>query len=343
MCGTSQDALDLADVRFDFGSSVHFDVLNTQEIKLPDDLKTRLGSALHLSTFDFLQLDREVGYFFGKAVRDYIQATGSDACFVASHGVTSFHQPAQGITHQLGSGAALAAASGMPTITGFRELDVVLGGQGAPLVPYCDQQLFGSYEATLNLGGFANVSLLNSNTVVGFDVSPANLLLNHIASKLGASFDENGALARSGEIIPALKKAVDLLPYYQQLPPKSLGREWLLESVIPLFEGMNITPQDQLRTAVSHIAEQIGRVLQFKGRCLVTGGGAFNTFLVREIQHFSTTLLEVPDPELIAFKEAICFAFLGALRWKGLPNTAPSITGASQMTSGGYVHLPPLG
>lgn len=343
MCGTSQDGLDLADVRFTFQEGkIYYEVIGKHSFNLPETLQAALRDALTMDTLSFLQLDQAVGEFFGDAVSTYLKSSGSNAQFVASHGITSFHQPEAGITHQLGSGAKIASRSGLPVINGFRELDVALGGQGAPLVPYCDQLLFHDYDATLNLGGFANVTLLNGEHLLGFDVGPANLLLNHFADLIELTYDKGGERARRGQVIPELLEAWNKLPFYQLPPPKSLGKEWLGQAILDKVDTTSYATEDLLHTAVLHIAEQIGKVLDFEGKCLVTGGGAYNTFLMEVLNERCKTELILPKDELIEFKEAICFALLGALRWRSEQNTASSVTGARRSSSSGYLHLPPL-
>lgn len=343
MCGTSQDALDLADVLFTFEEEqVHYKVLGTQTVSLPQELRTELAEALSLDALHFITLDQRVGEFFGQAISEYLAASHSEAHFVASHGITSFHQPEKAITHQLGSGAVIAAWSHLPVVNGFREQDVALGGQGAPLVPFCDQLLFGDYDATLNLGGFANVSLLNESHLIGFDVSPANLLLNHFSQALGADYDEGGNWARSGSLIPSLLEQWNALPYYHQTPPKSLGKEWLYAHILNALAGNGYSPHDLLHTAVHHISDQISSALDFSGKCLITGGGAFNLYLIEQLREKCIAHLYIPSKETVAYKEAICFALLGALRLRETQNIAPSVTGARHATCAGYVHLPPL-
>src|SRR5690606_30316331 len=124
---------------------------------------------------------------------------------VASHGHTIFHNPKQGFTTQIGHGSAIAHYSGLTCVNDFRSLDVVKGGQGAPLVPIGDKDLFGEYESCLNLGGFANISCNEGSVRKAYDICPVNFVLNHLARKLGKEFDESGNIARSGNVIQKLK------------------------------------------------------------------------------------------------------------------------------------------
>ena len=265
----------------------------------------------------------------------------SKAEFIASHGVTVFHQPARGITTQLGSGAIISALTGLTTICDFRLQDVSKHGQGAPLVPGCDKALFPSYTHTLNLGGFANLSVLRGS-LTGYDIAPCNLLLNERAATLGLTYDEGGNMARGGNLIPALLNQLNNLLYYASPPPKSLGTEWIASELSPIIERWNTSPiDDQMHTLTEHIATQIGAVLNDKdAEVLVTGGGAYNHYLIERIRYHSVAHLVVPEPDLIEYREAICFAFLGLKRLLALPNVFAQSTGANGDSCAGAVYLP---
>ncbi|MGC4020869.1 MAG: anhydro-N-acetylmuramic acid kinase [Cyclobacteriaceae bacterium] len=107
---------------------------------------------------------------------------------ISSHGHTIFHQPKNKFTFQLGDGNAIHAVTGLPVVFDFRSLDVVLGGEGAPLVPIGDQLLFSEYDVCLNLGGIANLSMTQKNQRVAFDVCYCNMALNYLANKSGKDF-----------------------------------------------------------------------------------------------------------------------------------------------------------
>lgn len=344
MCGTSRDGLDVADVSFTFDNTWHFELHAAESVSLPEELFDALKDAMNLNAKDYMLLDHKVGRFFGEAVNTFIKKYSSEASFVSSHGITTFHQPNLGLSHQLGSGAVMSSIIPLPIITEFRTQDVSLGGQGAPLVPFCDAQLFSSYRATLNLGGFANISLLKAlpKDVVGFDICPANRLLDSIVSQIGLRYDDKGEIAKSGKIIPELLVKMDALPFYQAEGPKSLGEEWFEEHILSLIRSSPYTLEDLLHTGVTHITNQLAKHLNFNGKCLVTGGGALNDFLISQIQKKSKAEIVIPNHELINFKEAICFAFLGGLRLKGLINTNSTVTGARTEISAGAVYLPPL-
>ncbi len=288
--------------------------------------------------------DVAYGTYLGELVDAFLRKHESIAqgVLVASHGHTIHHRPADGYTFQLGDLRALSTASGADVVGDFRSLDVQLGGQGAPLVPVADELLFGGYAQCLNLGGFANVSYRDAaGRRIAFDIAVANMLLNALAAKLDLPFDAGGRVAASGRADLSLLTALNTLPFYASTVPKSLGREWFERAVWPLFAGSSLGLADQMATAAEHIAHQLASSLNLgpEGEVLVTGGGAHNADLLARTRRGITgrRRLVLPRGELIEFKEAIAFALLGALRWRGEVNAYASVTGATRDSCGGRV------
>jgi anhydro-N-acetylmuramic acid kinase len=288
---------------------------------------------------DLMLLHCEYGERTGKCVRQFIEENRlPDPDIIASHGQTVFHRPEAGMTFQLGSGAHIAAVTGIDTVCDFRIQDVALGGQGAPLVPVGDKILFGAYDYCLNIGGFANISYDNEKGErVAFDVVPANIVLNHYAAKKGLKYDEDGKLAATGKIVAELLDALNANPYFERPLPKSLGWETVEKEIIPLIDGFNASVEDVLRTYVEHIAIQIGRTAK-RGKMLVTGGGALNGFLMERIRRHTQAGVIIPDKETVMFKEALVFALLGYLRIKNRINVLKSVTGARKDHVAGIVY-----
>ncbi|WP_449401302.1 anhydro-N-acetylmuramic acid kinase [Chryseobacterium wanjuense] len=212
-----------------------------------------------------------------------------------------------------------------------------MGGNGAPLVPIGDELLFSQYDACLNLGGFSNISLKINDKRAAFDIAPVNIVLNKLVQRFNKNFDENGDLARTGKINDELLLQLNSLAYYQQSHPKSLGIEWCNEKVFPLFE--NIETIDALATFTEHAAQQISKVFnenQFKN-VLFTGGGTYNQFLIEKIKIKTNTQIIIPENEIIEYKEALIFAFMGILRLNNEINVLSSATGSSHDHSSGVI------
>ena len=338
MSGTSLDGLDLCCVSFDFDGRWHYRIVKAESIDYPEDLRRKLATAQDMSALDYARLHSDYGLYLGEQVRSFVERNQLKADLVASHGQTIFHQPGVRFTAQIGSGAGIAAVSGIDTVCDFRTTDVALGGQGAPLVPIGDAVLFGDYDYCLNLGGFSNISFAQGEKRLAYDISPGNYVLNHYSGLRGLAFDRDGELARSGRVCRDLLDRLNALPFYTQDGPKSLGREWVEQTVYPLIEGYGLPVEDILATFIEHVAVQIGRHV-WGGRVLTTGGGARNRFLLERMRAAAPQAdYVVPDPLTIDFKEALIFALLGALYVADRPNCLSSVTGAARDNIGGCLY-----
>ena len=331
MSGTSLDGLDICYAKFQNITNWEFEILKTETIPYSPEWKNHLQNAILLSAEDLLALDKEYGFYLGEKTQEFISKNNiTDLDFIASHGHTVFHQPQRKFTLQIGDGRAIKLTTKKPVIYDFRSQDVLMGGNGAPLVPIGDELLFSQYDACLNLGGFSNISLQKNHQRIAFDISPVNVVLNYFAEKLGKNYDENGDFARNGAINFKILEELNALTFYQKSAPKSLGVEFVNSEVFPLLKDE--IPENIIATFTEHIAEQIAKVFndnQLK-TVLVTGGGTFNTYLLEKIREKSQTELIVPDENIINFKEALIFAFMGVLRLRNEVNVLCSATGSSE-------------
>jgi len=350
MSGTSLDGLDvvLCNFHMDQGQ-VSYELLAAETFDFPKDLNKALNNARQLSGFELCTLDLDLGTYIGSCVLDFvnkhkIQAREIDC--IASHGHTIFHQPEKRITCQIGNGQEIARITEIQTINNFREKDVLFGGQGAPLVPVGDRDLFRlkyQAEAFLNLGGFANITHIENGCITAFDIGPCNLVLNRYARLLGYSFDRGGELGRIAKLKhPYLVDALNALPYFNQVPPKSLGAEWLDEAFYKLLDIDELSAQDKLGVCYEVISEQIARMLTSRNikNVLITGGGAKNNYLIELIQDKCETEILIPEETIIDFKEAIVFAYLGVLFLEGQANCLKEVTAASESVRGGVSYMP---
>lgn len=341
MSGTSLDGLDLALCEFtEQDSAWTYRILKAGTADYNSEWKKQLDGLRTVSAETYLKTDADYGAFITTQVSLFLKDLPEQPSLIASHGHTVFHQPEKGFTAQIGSGAVIAAKTGIPTVCDFRSLDVALGGQGAPLVPIGDQLLFSQYDSCLNLGGIANISLRSGNQRIAFDISEANMLLNFLSEKTGRPYDDKGSMARTGHVNTQLLEQLNALPYYAQSGVKSLGREWFEKNISPLFDTSTLALNDQLATATEHIAQVIANDLNrhHLSNSLVTGGGAFNDFLLERIRQKTKCELIVPDRQTVQFKEALIFAFLGYLRVHGKINTLASVTGATRDSIGGAIY-----
>ena len=332
MSGTSLDGLDICHAYFhqDELGKWTFEILHASTFEYSKNWEHQLRNAIHLSAEEIFELHSNYGFYLGEKVKEFIeQYSLQNLDLIASHGHTVFHQPQKKFTVQLGDGRVIKMLTNLPVIYDFRSQDVLMGGNGAPLVPIGDELLFSKFGACLNIGGFSNISFTENGKRIAFDICPVNIVLNHFAKLLGKEYDDSGDFARCGVVNQNLLNSLNSIDYYSQSPPKSLGMEWVSQHILPKLDGIN--PVDIIATFTEHVAIQISKILdqnQIKN-VLFTGGGTYNSYLVERIKSKTETEIIIPAKELIEFKEALIFGFMGVLRITNQNNVLSSATGGS--------------
>ncbi len=343
MSGTSLDGIDLAYCTFEYKEDLWgFKIEKSITIEYPKDWKYNLKESIYKNKNQLQSLDKLYGEFLGITCKNFIKDYDLDPDLIASHGHTVFHNPDKGFTLQIGNGEKIARICNTPTVYDFRSTDVKLGGQGAPLVPIGDKLLFSEFDFCLNLGGFANISFDKNNKRIAFDICPVNIVINELCEQIGLDYDKDGKIAQKGNIDTVLLTELNNLDYYQKAFPKSLGKEFIIEKVNPILNKYSLSIEDQLRTFYEHIAKQIASILNSKkgNSILISGGGAYNVFLIELIRKHINKKIILPSKEIIEYKEAIIFAFLGVLKLRNENNCLASVTGASSDNSGGIFIMP---
>ena len=346
MSGTSLDGLDICYVVFQKKNKTwNYTIRHAQTIKYNTHLKKKLSKAVTLSAIELLQLDVQYGNYLGDQVNLFLRRHAiKHVDLIASHGHTVFHQPDKGISLQIGNGFHLMQKTKTRLINNFRSEDVAKGGQGAPLVPIGDALLFNEYAACLNLGGIANISFTEKKKRKAFDICFFNMGLNYLAAKLGKEYDKAGKMAAAGKLNKPLYN--DLKRRYAQLKNfPALGFEIFEEKFLPLLSNSNISLQDRMHTCAILSAEMISRIIKervSKGNILCTGGGTYNHYIMQLIAASikSNQNLHIPQAQIIEYKEALIFAFLGLLRLRNEINCLSSVTGASADSSAGILYEP---
>jgi len=339
MSGTSLDGVDVAYCEFVFDKSWEYEIICAETVPYPTSWKNRLINLIRSPRDEIKSTNIEYGKYLGSLLKEFIIKYQLSPDLISSHGHTIFHQPEKKYTLQIGDGKTISGIVKLPVVFDFRTLDVELGGQGAPLVPIGDKLLFDDFSYCVNFGGIANISYEDEQKRIAFDICPVNMVLNYYAKRLGFEYDDKGQLARTGNLNSELLEQLNNLKYYQLLPPKSLGREWLEKNIFPLIDKHNLKTIDVLKTFTEHIVIQIKKILKNKplGKILVTGGGAKNSYLVKQLQEAIAWEIVIPDETLIDYKEALVFAFLGVLRWRNEVNCLSSVTGAANDSSSGVI------
>jgi len=264
---------------------------------------------------------------------------------VGMHGQTILHRPERRFTRQLGDGARLAAALGIPCVNDFRSADVAAGGQGAPFAPLYHAALARDLPrplAVLNLGGVGNVTVIEEDAITAFDTGPASAMIDDwVQRHTGARYDEDGRIAASGTVAQDRLDALMANPYFDAPPPKSLDRN---DFPVAAVEGLSLADGAATLAAftVASVAASRRHFAAAPGRWLVTGGGRHNSTLMAGLRQ----ALGVPvDPvEAVGWDgdalEAQAFAFLAVRSLDGLPLSLPTTTGVPRPMTGGVLHRP---
>ncbi len=344
MSGTSLDGIDLSHIAFTVENNKwEFQILESETVSYPLDWLNKLKIAVGFSAEELQRLNQDYTQFLAIVISGFIKKHAlKNLDAVCSHGHTILHQPQNGFTLQIGNLPELATLIQQTVVCDFRVQDVQMGGQGAPLVPIGDQILFSQYDYCMNLGGFSNVSFEQNSQRIAFDISPVNTVLNFYANQLGFDYDNKGIISKTGKINTILLNQLNSLDFYTKTYPKSLGFEFVKETILPLIETFLIPIEDKLGTFTEHIAYQIALALpRKKGSLLITGGGAYNDFLIERIQHYLPEMqIIIPEKKILEYKEALLFAFLGILKLRNEVNVLSSVTGAKMNHSSGYIYLP---
>lgn len=343
MSGTSLDGVDLAHINFTIKEGKwYFEISESETVAYTEEWISRLKNAVDFTETELKSLNKDYTALLSQIIKKFIsrhKIENLDA--VCSHGHTILHQPHKGITLQIGNLPEIAELIGQNIVCDFRVQDVKMGGQGAPLVPIGDRILFSDYDYCLNLGGFSNISFEEKGNRIAFDISPVNTVLNFYAEKLGHKYDDKGDWAKSGSINQKLFDELNDFEFYKKKYPKSLGFEFVKTLVLPLIDEFQISDRDKLRTFVEHISLQISLALPLKkGKMLVTGGGAYNDFLLERMKIYMPDLeIVIPNSKIIEFKEALIFALLGVLKIRNEVNVLSTVTGANYDHSSGEIFL----
>ena len=346
MSGTSLDGVDITYVKYEHqeDDKWSFKLVEFKTYPYPLDIRDQLRNATSLSVTEICKLDKKIGLLIGSFILDFIlekNIVKKEIDLIASHGHTILHQPQNGFTLQIGCGTSIAISTNIHVVNDFRTKDIVLGGQGAPLVPVGDLALFsGLSDGFLNIGGITNCCYSIDGNVKAFDISPGNIPLNKLMNSLGKSYDPFGENARNGVVDVQLLDELNALDFYKIPPPKSLGIEWINRYFDPIIDRYPISIENKLNTIVEHIAQQISAKTAGIKSLYTTGGGVYNSFLIERINANIKGKIIIPSNEIIEFKEAIIFGFLGALYLKNIPNSLKQVTGSQRDSCGGILHTP---
>jgi anhydro-N-acetylmuramic acid kinase len=371
MSGTSLDGIDVALVEISrSGTDLRHRLRGFTAIPYPDELKRQLlrASSGEMSLRETFELHADLGAGYADAIQESLSAhsvMASELDAVGLHGQTVYHAPRRephGVTVQLGSAAVVAQRLQTIVVNDFRSNDVAAGGEGAPLVPYCDYALLHAPDrnrVSLNIGGIANITWLPGDAsrerLIAFDTGPGNMLIDAAMRILyNREFDAGGDVAASGT--PDDNWLAELLnhPYFRLSPPKSAGRENFGEDRgrLLVIEGQaaGLADTDIVATLTKLTARTIASAINdycahgtAVDELIVGGGGADNATMMRmlAVELPGTRMVRSDEVGLAAdAKEAICFAILANEALCEVPANVPSVTGAPRPVICGSITLP---
>ena len=342
MSGTSLDGVDLVYVNFKLDKYWKYEIINSKTYKYEKKWISFLQNISKEKINSIKKIDIEYTKLISNYINDFIyEFSIKEIDFVSSHGHTALHQPLNSLTYQIGNLPILAKYINQKVVCNFRVQDVELGGQGAPLVPVGEEYLFTEYNTLINLGGFANITRKIKNNLIAYDICPINIVFNYLSGKMKLKYDDRGYIASTGKMNEDLYNHLQVLNYFKQDPPKSLGVEWVNDKIHPILENFSDIPiKDLMNTFSNHFAFQIAKNITDQDKVLITGGGAYNDYLIDRIKNLTNSKITIPDPNIIEYKEALIFSFLGLLRVLEINNCYSSVTGAKKDHCSGKIFNP---
>lgn len=342
MSGSSLDGVDIVYCTFTSSTKWQFEILESETVSLGKWEKL-LPKAVNQTKEELAQTSVAYGSFLAEITNTFIQKHGIEKIdIVSSHGHTIFHYPQKGITCQIGEGQTMANILKLPVINNLRQKDIDAGGQGAPIVPIGDLHLFPQFKFCLNVGGIANISVKQNNSIIAYDIAMANQILNYYSSLLEKEYDNEGILAREGNVNNQLLDELNQLAFYKKQAPKSLDNGYK-NHVFKMIDKHKLRAKDILATYTLHLSKVIATeankyIGNIQETMLITGGGAYNLYLMELIEKYFNGKVEIPSKKIIEYKEALVMAFMGILHIRNEVNVLSSATGAKYDTICGELH-----
>jgi len=363
MSGTSCDSIDAALCEINPDLSVKF--INGVNYKYPVHIRSKLFQIFsgNATIKDICQMNFAVGKCFADAAKILIEEFGKPD-IISSHGQTIYHSPKSEkldnielkSTLQIGESSIIAKETGCLTVSNFREADMAVGGQGAPLVCFADEKWFKPLKKNCliqNIGGISNVTVVSRDgETFGFDTGLGNIAIDYCMNKFfNKPYDEDGKLAREGVICDSWLDILLHDEYYFKTPPKTTGREYFSPEYIE--RALKLAPSEPADIIATLTALTAKSIVQAYERfifpalepdvVIIGGGGAYNLQMMKLIRKFLPSQIELQTHEDFGisnnYKEAMAFALLGYCTFYNIPNNLPCCTGAQQRTVMGKISI----
>lgn len=338
MSGSSLDGVDLA--LFNIDTSLHIKItqqlIRARTFPYPEALKIQLQEINHTSSDEYFHIENIYTDFLIDKIKEFL-SDPTQCQLIGIHGHTVAHKPSDGYSIQMGNTARICEKVGIPCVSDFRNQDIAMGGQGAPMAPLVDHLLYPAFDSWLNLGGIANITTHHN----AYDIGPFNQVINYLAQKVGQVFDEDGMLGEMGTLNEPLSRKLNEFPFYHTADYKSLSNKELREFFFPLLDKIDCDIPDAIHTFYLHIANKISEAIGNAQNCLISGGGAHNKYFINLLRNLNQEIhIEIPDNNTIDFKESLLIALAAQLRYFKKANYIRGITLAGKTVSAGalYIH-----
>lgn len=370
MTGTSMDGIDISISHFT--SPNNFKLLAYNEYEFPKNLKTKIEKMIsgNVSLKDLSQINFYLAKLYEQSILKLINESNieiDDIDAIGIHGQTIWHQPKPDellehsnikikSTLQLGSGSVLSKLINKPIISNFREADMAVGGEGAPLIPIFDYNFLKSEKENriaLNIGGISNITYMpqdcTEDDLIAFDCGPGNSLIDLAMTEyFDYDYDQDGEIAFTGSLIEELIDELKCIDFITRKPPKSTGKEEFgvnlfskIKDRYSNYDGKDIVHTLSVFTAYS-ISENIKNFANDKSKIIVSGGGVYNKFILEQLSIFLPKAVIIKSDEIginSSAKESICFGYLAYRTINGLSSNLPSVTGANKKVILGMISI----
>jgi len=343
MSGSSLDGFDIACVDFEeSASSINWALLNAETYSYSTKTRKLLSTIRDQKAEEIAQTEFYYSSEIADALIDFKNRHGCLASTVSLHGHTVLHYPSIQKSWQLLNPGLLVSRTSLNLVHDFRSQDMALGGQGTPMAVIADRDLFPGYDYYLNLGGIANISGIDNCHWYAYDLAPFNQVHNYFAAKTGLAYDEDGKLAKQGSWDRQIIQLLRSNEYLVKKAPKSIDNAEVTKYWIKPLEETKKPFKDILFNFNLFMAEMLEEILsKRKGRILITGGGAKNSFFIDLLNDMvkNWTELCIPEEDVIDYKEAILMAYMGYLRIHKKENFISEASGAAADVCAGGLYL----
>ena len=355
MSGTSMDGINISLVNTDGENLNELNIYkifpySEQTLKLLYKIVNNLPKSLDnkkllFETSQILTIDHY------KSIKILLEEINIRPDVIGFHGQTIYHNPMKNLSIQIGEPQLLSELLKIKVVGEFRKMDIVNGGEGAPIAPIYHKHIIEKFKLDLpccflNIGGVSNISYYDGNQLIGFDCGPGNALMDiYMKVKFNLEYDHLGEFAKSGVVIKKIVNKFFEDDFFKKLYPKSLDKLHF-NYILEILKKNDFLPQDIMATLSELTIKSIIKALSLLPlrpmNVYVMGGGIYNENLINSLKSCYANNVYIIDKIGLngSMIEANLMAYLAVRQLRGLPSTFPETTGVSKPTCLGELFLP---